>query len=103
MARLSFALRMAKERWNNGCARCPYGESRFSIRLQRNWPLIESRQCTQCSIIYRWSTDPADGALDFYECGCKGQQTTDIPGCAVLDQSVAQNFAFSPYDKLRHA
>jgi 2-polyprenyl-3-methyl-5-hydroxy-6-metoxy-1,4-benzoquinol methylase len=99
MARLSFAWRMAKERWNDERARCPYCESRFSIRLERKWLLIEARQCTHCGLIYRWPTDPADGALDFYECGYEGQQATDIPGRAVLDQLVARNFASSPYDK----
>ena len=99
MARLSFALRMAKDRWKEERALCPYCESRFSIRLQRKWLLIEARQCTHCGLIYRWPADPAHGARDYYESAYEGQQATDVPERVILDRLVAENFTASPYDK----
>lgn len=99
MARLSFALRMAKDRWKEERGRCPYCKSRFSVRLQRKWLLIEARQCIYCGLIFRWPTDLAEGALDFYENGYEGQQATDIPSRAKLAELLTTNFSSSQYDK----
>jgi 2-polyprenyl-3-methyl-5-hydroxy-6-metoxy-1,4-benzoquinol methylase len=99
MARLTFALRMMKERWNRERSLCPYCEALFSIRLQRKWMLIEARQCIYCGLIYRWPTDPTDGVRDFYEDGYEGQQATDLPSPSELERMVSQNFASTQFDK----
>jgi 2-polyprenyl-3-methyl-5-hydroxy-6-metoxy-1,4-benzoquinol methylase len=99
LARLAFALRMATERWKSERSLCPYCESRFSLRLQRKWLLIEARQCIHCGLIFRWPTDPEGGARDFYEKNYDGQHATDMPTAKVLDRLVAQNFVGSSYDK----
>jgi hypothetical protein len=99
MARLTFAMRMLKDRWDTEHSLCPYCESRFSIRLQRKWMLIEARQCVHCGLIYRWPTDPVGGARDFYENSYDGQQATDLPDPAELERLTSQNFASTRFDK----
>src|SRR5258706_5424987 len=79
MARLAFAWRMLKDRWQEERGLCPYCESRFSMRLQRKHLLIEARKCLHCGLIYRWPTDPAEGVRDFYESAYEGQQATTLP------------------------
>src|SRR5258706_6283379 len=79
MARLAFAWRMLKDRWQDERGLAPYCESRFSMRLQRRHLLIEARKCLHCGLIYRWPTDPAEGVRDFYESAYEGQQATTLP------------------------
>ncbi len=90
---------MLKQRWNKERALCPYCQSRFAIRLQRKWLLIEARQCTHCGLIYRWPTDAAADTRDFYETGYEGQQATDVPDKDALSGLVSRNFCESQYDK----
>jgi len=99
MARLAFALRMAKERWSKDHSLCPYCESKLFVRLQRKWVLIEARQCIHCGLIYRWPTDPADGTRDFYENGYEGQQATELPHASELERMSSRNFAATQFDK----
>lgn len=93
MARLSFALRMARQRWSRDNALCPYCESRFAERLQRKWLLIEARRCLHCGLIFRWPTDPAEANVTFYETDYDGQQATDIPDAAAAAALAANGFA----------
>lgn len=93
MARLSFAWRMARQRWSNDYALCPYCDSRFADRLQRKWLLIEARRCLFCGLIYRWPTDPAQGSREFYENGYEGQQATDVPDTATAAKMASNGFA----------
>jgi 2-polyprenyl-3-methyl-5-hydroxy-6-metoxy-1,4-benzoquinol methylase len=99
MARLSFAARMALDRWNKDRSLCPYCGSLFATRLQRKWILIEARQCIHCGLIYRWPTDSAEGAIGFYENGYDGQQATELPSPLELERLAAENFASTQFDK----
>lgn len=99
MARLEFAIRMLKERWNKERALCPYCDSIFSLRLQRKWMLIEARKCVHCGLIFRWPTDSANAAAAFYSHDYDGQQATDVPRPDELAILTAGNFAATQFDK----
>jgi SAM-dependent methyltransferase len=102
VARLAFALRMLKDRWREECGLCPYCESRFSTRLQRKHLLIEARRCMHCGLIYRWPTDPAAGARDFYETAYDGQQATTLPdGLESADPLAQFSSAHDKTDRVR--
>lgn len=93
MARLSFALRMVKQRWSGHSALCPYCDSRFADRLQRKWLLIEARRCSYCGLIFRWPTDPAECNRKFYEDSYEGQQATDVPDAAAAAAMASSSFS----------
>jgi Methyltransferase domain len=93
MARLSFAWRMARQRWSSDNALCPYCDSRFADRLQRKWFLIEARRCVHCGLIYRWPTDPAEPNREFYETDYEGQQATDVPDGAAAAAMASDGFS----------
>ena len=93
MARLSFAWRMARQRWSSDNARCPYCDSRFADRLQRKWLLIEARRCVYCGLMFRWPTDPAAANVSFYETDYDGQQATDVPDAATAAAMACNGFA----------
>jgi hypothetical protein len=95
IARLAFAL----DRLNTEHSLCSYCESRFSIRVQRKWMLIEARQRVHFGRIYRWPTDPVGGARDFYESSYDGQEATDLPDPADLERMTSPNFASTRFDK----
>ena len=99
MARLSFAWRMARQRWSSDTSRCPYCDSRFAERLQRKWLIIEARRCIYCGLIFRWPTDPAAASREFYESDYEGQQATDIPEAAAAATMAANGFAGTAWDR----
>jgi len=99
MARLSFAWRMARQRWSSGNALCPYCDSRFADRLQRKWLLIEARRCLHCGLIFRWPTDPAEANRAFYETDYDGQQATDVPEAAAAAAMAANGFAGTAWNR----
>jgi SAM-dependent methyltransferase len=90
---------MALARLQSGRNRCPYCESCLHYRLQRKWLLIEARKCAYCGLIFRYPTDSANDAGEFYENGYSGQQATDLPDNHALQELLKTNFAGSPYDK----
>jgi hypothetical protein len=92
MARVAFAWRMAKKRWSNGNALCPYCDSRFADRLQRKWLLIEARRCLHCGLIFRWPTDSTEPNREFYETEYDGQQATDVPDAAAVAKMASNSF-----------
>lgn len=93
MARLSFAWRMARQRWSSESALCPYCNSRFAERLQRKWLLIEARRCWYCGLIYRWPTNSAGASRQFYETAYDGQQATDVPDRVAAAKLAASGFS----------
>lgn len=99
MARLSFAWRMARQRWSWDNALCPYCNSRFSDRLQRKWLLIEARRCLHCGLIFRWPTDPAEPNREFYEIDYDGQQATDVPDAAAAAAMASNGFVGTSWNR----
>lgn len=99
MARLSFAWRMARQRWSSDNALCPYCDSRFALRLQRKWFLIEARRCMYCGLIFRWPIDPTDANREFYETDYEGQQATEVPDAAAAAAMAADGFSGTCWDR----
>jgi 2-polyprenyl-3-methyl-5-hydroxy-6-metoxy-1,4-benzoquinol methylase len=99
MARLSFALRMATQRWSSDNALCPYCDSRFADILQRKWLLIEARRCLHCGLIFRWPTDATEDNRKFYETDYEGQQATDVPDAAAAATMAANDFTGTPWHR----
>ncbi len=99
MARLSFALRMLRQRWDRQRQLCPYCGSRAYEYSQRKWLLIEARKCAHCKLIYRWPTEVGSSTQQFYETDYEGQQATDLPDLDKLVEMRAADFKNTPFDK----
>jgi 2-polyprenyl-3-methyl-5-hydroxy-6-metoxy-1,4-benzoquinol methylase len=99
MASVAFGLEMLRARLRPERRRCPYCDSRFHLRLQRKWLVIEARWCVHCHLIFRYPTDDPGSAAAFYEDGYQGQQATDLPAPGEVDGLVQRGFRGTPYDK----
>ena len=100
MARLLFALRMMRARFDSARSACPYCQSRAYSFIERKKMLIEARECCDCGLIYRWPIDQKRDNRLFYENAYeKIEKNISAPPKDLLQQLIQQRFKNSPWDK----
>jgi SAM-dependent methyltransferase len=99
MARLTFAWRMLRARFDAARRACPYCGSRWSRRLQRKWLLIEARECAHCGLFFRCPTDDPAWARRYYEAEYAEKTIVALPDAAGLRGMLEGRFRGTPFDR----
>ncbi len=98
-SKFQFLVRVLRHRWNRQPCICPYCGVPTAVRLLRRKKLVlRILQCQACKLIFRWPTETADEAFDYYQDQYAALLQANLPRDNDLRALMERDFAGSHSD-----